>query len=43
MQESEKSFWVRYPASEVLIEHVESLAREKPIRPGTPDPYEPSL
>ena len=41
MQESEKSFWVRYPASQVLIEHIGSLQKEPPIKPGTPDPYEP--
>lgn len=36
------NFWVRYPASEVLIDHARSLAAEPPIRPGTPDPYVPA-
>ena len=35
------NFWVRYPASQTLIEHAASLQREPPIPPGTPDPYEP--
>ena len=34
--------WVRYPASQVLIDHAASLMKEPPIAPGTPDPYEPS-
>ncbi|MFP6656503.1 MAG: arylsulfatase [Myxococcota bacterium] len=42
MQSGEKSFWVRYPASAVLADHLRSLQAEKPIRPGTPDPYLPS-
>jgi arylsulfatase len=36
------NLWVRYPASQVLIDHAASLQLEPPIRPGTPDPYEPS-
>ena len=42
MQEAEKSLWVRYPASQVLIDHVKSLKKEPPIKPGTPDPYKPA-
>ncbi len=34
-------FWVRWPIGEVLTAHLESLEREPPIRPGTPDPYQP--
>ena len=34
--------WVRYPAGQVLVEHAKSLHKEPPIRPGTPDPYQPS-
>jgi len=35
------NFWVRYPASQALLEHIGSLRKEPPIRPGTPDPYVP--
>jgi len=35
------NFWVRYPASQVLVEHAKSLRAEPPIKPGTPDPYSP--
>jgi arylsulfatase len=41
MQEAEKSLWVRYPASEALIEHLKSFQQEPAIKPGTPDPYTP--
>jgi arylsulfatase len=41
MQEAEKSLWVRYPASQVLLDHMVSLQKEPPIKPGTPDPYKP--
>jgi arylsulfatase len=35
-------FWVRWPmAEQLLAPHLESLAQEPPIKPGTPDPYEP--
>jgi arylsulfatase len=37
------NLWVRYPASQVLVDHAESLRREPPIKAGTPDPYSPSL
>ena len=32
------NFWVRYPASEVLLQHLATLKKEPPIKPGTPDP-----
>ena len=41
MQESEKSFWVRYPASQALLEHLATFREEPAIPPGTPDPYKP--
>jgi len=41
MQEAEKSLWVRYPASQALIEHVKTFQQEPAIKPGTPDPYTP--
>ncbi|MHC4559826.1 MAG: arylsulfatase [Planctomycetota bacterium] len=34
-------FWVRWPMGEHLTEHMASLQKESPIRPGTPDPYVP--
>jgi hypothetical protein len=37
-----ENFWVRYPISQILLDHVISLKKEPPIRPGTPDPYDPS-
>ncbi len=33
--------WIRWPAGQVLVEHIASLQREPPIRPGTADPYQP--
>jgi arylsulfatase len=33
---------VRYPIIPVLLDHMASLKKEPPIRPGTPDPYDPS-
>jgi arylsulfatase len=41
MQESEKSLWVRYPASQALIDHLATFRKEPAIPPGTPDPYTP--
>ena len=41
MQRAEENLWVRYPASEVVLQHVISLQKEPPIPPGTPDPYLP--
>ena len=35
------NLWVRYPASQVLIDHAKSLGKEPPIKAGTPDPYVP--
>jgi arylsulfatase A-like enzyme len=37
-----ENFWVRFPATQILLEHVVSLKKEPPIRPGAPDPYLPS-
>jgi arylsulfatase len=34
-------FWVRWPMGELLTEHTLSLQAEPPIKPGTPDPYNP--
>ena len=34
--------WIRWPAGQVLLDHQKSLLEEPPIRPGTPDPYQPS-
>jgi arylsulfatase len=33
--------WVRWPAGQVLVDHMVSLQKEPAIRPGAPDPYEP--
>jgi len=33
-----ENLWVRWPTGQVLIDHRESLKKEPPIRPGTPDP-----
>jgi arylsulfatase len=35
------NLWIRYPASQVLIDHAVSLKKEPPIPEGTPDPYTP--
>jgi arylsulfatase len=32
-----ENLWVRWPTGQVLTEHRESLKKEPPIRPGTPD------
>ncbi len=34
--------WVRWPAGQVLNEHLQSLQDEPPIPPGAPDPYHPA-
>ena len=34
--------WIRWPASAHLVKHLQSLATEPPIAPGTLDPYTPS-
>jgi arylsulfatase len=36
------NFWVRYPASQALLNHIATLRKEPPIPPGTPDPYVPA-
>jgi arylsulfatase len=36
-----ENMWVRWPVGKVLTDHQESLRREPPVRPGTPDPYVP--
>ncbi|MDH3713767.1 MAG: hypothetical protein OET44_07990 [Gammaproteobacteria bacterium] len=41
MQGSEKSFWVRYPAGQALVDHLTTFQKEPAIPPGTPDPYKP--
>ena len=33
--------WIRWPAGEYLVKHLGSFRAEPPIKPGTPDPYEP--
>ena len=37
-----KSLWVRFPAFDVLAEHMKSLQQEPPVGPGTQDPYTPA-
>ena len=32
------NLWVRWPAGQILMEHLMSLQRESPVRPGAPDP-----
>ena len=34
--------WIRWPAGQVLADHIASLRKEPPIRPGTLDPYTPT-
>ncbi len=36
------SGWIRWPAGEHPVQHVASFKKELPIRPGTPDPYQPA-
>jgi arylsulfatase len=33
--------WIRWPAGQYIVDHMVSLKKEPPIRPGTPDPYLP--
>ncbi|MGL6259019.1 arylsulfatase [Vibrio sp. WXL103] len=40
--ETMNNFWVRWPMSNIITEHLESFAIEPPIAPGTPDPYVPA-
>ena len=46
MSERENVFfadtWVPKAAMPKLLEHAASLKKETPIKPGTPDPYEPA-
>lgn len=35
------SGWIRWPAGEALVTHLATFKQEPPIRPGTPDPYQP--
>jgi arylsulfatase len=37
-----ENFWVRFPASQILLDHMITLHKEPPIPPGTLDPYDPS-
>lgn len=37
-----QNLWVRYPMSELLVKHAQSLKSEPPIQPGTTDPYLPA-
>lgn len=41
MQEAEKDLWVRYPISQVFIDHLPTFQKEPAIKPGTPDPCVP--
>ena len=36
-----ENLWVRWPIGKVLTDHMATLQKEPPIRPGTPDPYVP--
>jgi hypothetical protein len=36
-----ENFWVPYPAGNILVDHLTSLHKYRPIRPGTPAPYTP--
>lgn len=36
-----EDFWVRFPIGQVLTEHIISLHKEPPIKPGQQDPYVP--
>ena len=36
------SGWIRWPAGQYIVEHMVSLQKEPPIRPGTEDPYTPT-
>ena len=36
-----QDLWVRYPAGQILVDHLASFQRYPPIKPGTPDPYVP--
>ena len=34
--------WVRYPMSELIVKHAQSLQAEPPVKPGATDPYVPA-
>jgi hypothetical protein len=34
-----ENFWVPYPAGNILEDHLTSLHKYRPMRPGTPAPY----
>ena len=36
------NLWVRWPAGQVLTDHLTSLKKEPPVPAGIPDPYVPS-
>ena len=40
-QDAPGNFWVRWPMADIMVEHLNSLEKEPPIAPGTPDPYKP--
>ena len=35
---SPQNMWVRYPMSELIVKHAESLQPEPPVKPGATDP-----
>ena len=39
--ESLGHLWVRWPAGQILTDHLASLKEEPPVPPGTEDPYSP--
>ena len=39
---SGQQMWVRFPMSEVLVEHAKSLQAEPAVKPGATDPYIPA-
>jgi arylsulfatase len=40
--ETIQHLWVRWPAGQVLADHLTSLSEEPPVPPGAPDPYKPA-
>ena len=36
-----ENLWVRWPAGQVLTDHLASLQEEPPVPPGAQDPYTP--
>ena len=39
---SPQNMWVRYPMSELIVKHAQSLQAEPPVKPGATDPYVPA-